>query len=281
MKKIAAIIILAAMSILSSLTGCSGKEKMHFFEDRVYYHHEGNDDVITFMVNYAYSEDKPEIELVELIGEGLEQVTYELGDVSEDLFTTNKYNGYHIGTFYVDLDVSQLADNDEISVNSMSINCNGQEKQLNFEEELCFTKNDFEEACYRVPLQLLQIPNGMAVNDVNYPIEYCFDVNEEFTLTEFTANELIDVKEAVIYVNDIIVGNADDVLPLELSENDRLKLEVIFSINEEKECSNINTDVIISGLNAENELMKRHFSLFLTSLMDESDANSLTAIISK
>lgn len=282
MKKILTILILAVTFSLNVLTGCySDKEKIYFFEDKVYYCHEGNDDKITFMISYAYTEIKPEIELVELIGNGLEKVSYELGDISEELFTTNKYNGYHIGTFYVDVDVSKLTDSEEVSVSSMSINCNGKEKQLNFQEKISFIKNDFEEECYRVPLQPLQVANGMALSDVNYPVVYCFEVNEEFTLTEFTTNGLVDVKEVLIYVDDTVIGNADEVLPLKLSENDRIKLEVTFLVDAQKECSNINTDVIISGLNEKEQLTKRHFNMFFTGLMNENDANSLTAIIPK
>lgn len=279
MKKIKIVMVLIIVFMLNVLTGCSTDEKIHFFSDKVYYNHEGSEDKITFFVNYAYSDDSPEIELVELQGEGLENTSYVLGDISEETFAANSYNGYHLGSFYIDVDVSKLQDNETLSVSSIAIKCNGENKEINLKEELVFIKNDFGEECYRVPIQLRKVANSMPTSDIQYPIDYAFEINEEFTLTGFETSGLLDIKNISIFVNEAEVGNANEVLPLSLSKNDILKLEVTFSIDEAKENANIYTDVIISGLNAEEQLTKRHFALFLTGLFDEKDANKLTSII--
>ncbi len=276
LKYICVMIFLASL-----LVGCSTNEDIYFFSDKLYYNHEGMEDTMSFCLNYAYSDECPTIELIDLHGEGLERVSYTLGDISEELFTKNLYNGYHIGSFYIDIDVSNLQDNDFISVSAITIKCNGKNKTINLNKDLVFVKNDFEEECYIVPMQPLQLASGLPTSDIEYPVYYVFDVNEEFTLTEISTRDLIGIKKISIFVNETELTNEGKLLPLVLSENDRLKLEVTFYISEEQKNANINTDIIIKGMNSEGQLVSRNIMLYLVGLADEKDANKLTSIIGK
>ena len=279
MKKVKCIFVLVIVFCISLIGGCAVNESVHFFGDKLYYNHEGFEDKISFCVNYAYSDQQPIIELVALHGEGLENVSCVLGDISEEVFKTNLYNGYHLGSFYIDVDVSKLQDGDVISISDITIKCNGENENLNLKKDLVFVKNDFKEECYIVPMQPLQVANALPTSDVKYPVCYVFEANEEFILSEIKMSDLLGIKDISVFVNESEVRHEDGLLNLSLSKNDRLKIEVTFAISEELENANINADFIIMGENSKGQLVSRNFMLYLVGLVDENDANQLTSTI--
>ena len=281
MKKIKSICTILVILMLGVLSGCltEKEEKIHFFEDKLFYNHVGMDEKITFIVNYAYSNEAPTVEVTELKGENLEKVTYTYDDLSDEMFTSNFYNGYHVGSFYVDVDTSELKNGEDISVTDIVVKCNGEEKELHMNEKLYFKKYETDLKEY-VPMQPLQIPTAMTSSDTIYPIYYVFEVREKFTLTDFYMNKYIEIGEMSIFVNDVKVEK-EELLPIQLSAGDKLKIEVYIDKEEQMESASINTDLVIKGKKSDGNEVCRYIKLYLVSLGDEKDAENLTKNIAK
>lgn len=273
-------LILCISIILLILAGCTSNKNIHFFSDNVFYTHEGSDDIITIIVSYAYPSKKPDVGLVEVKGTSLDNITFVLEDISEEPFTKDKYNGYHVGSFVIDGDLSNLNNGDRIEIGSIIIKVDGEDRELTFKDNLIFTRNDFEDRVYRLPVQPIQIPSAMVTSRIEErPVLYRFKVLEQFELTAFETSDHIEISQAVILVNDNVVGPAKEVLPLKLMANDMLGIDVVFTTDKEKKQSSIVTDVEISGLNIDNELRKRIFKTSFIALTSPQDAENLTATL--
>lgn len=277
-KKLCGILIFVFL-MAGCICGCSGKTasnpKMVLGTDMVKYHSKGTED-FGFNVNLVSDKRDMEIEFVSFSGENTQGLAVQLKDDTYDYLRDMKKDGYYKKILGF---VCHTGD-EQVRIDGVTLKIDGEEKEFEFKTPIQHSLKVEENSS----IQTLGYPLFISTNSYDsteYEFKYCTE--EDITVTDFSFNDFLTVKDAVICVDNREIGRLEDTLPREVEKGSTIKIKGFLDFTDMDSFTkydSIYCDAQFSYVAAgNNEIQTVHSNLVSQSVSNEQDAQQVISLL--
>lgn len=198
---------------------------------------------IKVCLQVMYKGDLPEIKVVQLYGEGVDDVKSFGSVISEDFEEDFSYKDYSLCSYMLTLDLEDRNKGETVEIEGVSLSINDNIVDTTFEKTLEY-KFIGEEESNKEDLKGDCVPN--IAGGIDTVLNYTYTANANLSIESLDTNELIDINHTKIYINDEYAGNISS-LPINISKGDKVEFEIIPAlVDGEFNWTNIYTNMIIN-----------------------------------
>jgi len=226
MKKMVQIVVTFLFTVGLLLTGCSTANLPNIAgADLVKYNRHGQN-VFGFNLNFITPDKNAEIEFVSFYGENAQDLSVQFEDDTYDYLQNLKHSGYYIKL----LGFVCHTDDAKVIIEGVELKVNGEENTYSFAVPLVHYNQQISNDS---PIQIYNRPTIIATNSFStnrYTFEY--QAEENITITDFSFSDFLIMKEAIVTIDGTVIGQLQNVLPLDIPVNSRFSISCYFEFKD-------------------------------------------------
>ena len=245
MKKIIQIVIAFLFTVSLLPTGCSNASLPNIAGvDLIKYNHQGSNN-FGFNLNLITPNKNADIEFVSFYGENTQDLSVRFTDDTYDYLQSLKHNGYYIKL----LGFTCYTNDTRVVIEGVELKVDGEKNTYSLTVPIVHYN---QRATGDSPIQFYIHPAIIATNSYSttkYVFEY--QAEERLAITDFSFNDFFVMKEAVVAIDGTIVGQLQDVLPLDIPANSHFSVIGYFGFKDDSVSSSYDSvycDVQLSYL---------------------------------
>lgn len=226
----------------------------------------GHNFVICF--NYLYKGDLPEIKILNIEGKGLDNISFECKDLTDEFRLDSEYKGYKMGAEGITIlyDTDNIGEN--IIVENVTFLIDGVERNLKFQYPLTFTPiSEDTNSGLLTPVQVL---NGCGIGTEAI---FAYKAMADVTINNITLGKYLYMDNLKISIDRESNGEDEEIgsiecFPVELPEGSTIVIRGKISSDYYTGYQNIYTTSVVSYSSSDSEY-QQHVSLFCEGVSDE------------
>lgn len=252
------------------LVGCSTDSSYIFLEDSIVYNKAELSSVknVSLCMEYVYKNRKPEIKFDSLKGKNIENIKCSVEDITDSSISSFKYKGYNWGTISVELEYLDTREEVEYEITNIVLEVDNKLVDVELKDSIrhSFKNKAFEN---NVSIQLLQVPQ---VTFRNAEMAYIYSAQEDIIINNFyyeDSNITTDINE--VYIDDVFVGLLEDVFPLEVKKDSRIKIVVSCKSDLYKQYQNVYTNGLLNYSTNNSKNIINEYKIILLGIYSADD----------